>query len=284
MQLQDVQSMMLEYPDAVVHIGPIFSGATVCLADYLPAGYQAVTIVIERGVSVVFTDCILRPLTIRFYCQPDSRVVYLLELPTQQSDIQASLAWYVQEHSAVECVLIGTIATNECAIDIDLYLQGTGAHAAVSGVLVGDTQGHIKLITRQMHATKKSVSSVKIHTILGSHSLLEYRGLIDVVSQASDTQALQVSKSILISDSARAQAKPMLQVRTNHVQCTHGAAIGNLDLEQILYLQARGIGVDRARALLLSGFLMQALEGIAGSTMVLAQAPIDRMVGQIAFK
>jgi Fe-S cluster assembly scaffold protein SufB len=284
MPLQDMQSMMFEFPDAVVYIGSQFSGATVCLADYLPVGYQVVTVVIERGVSVVFTDYVLRSLTIRFYCQPDSRVVYLIESPIQQSDTRTVLAWYVHEHSTVECVLIGTITMSECAIDIDLYLQGTGAHAAVSGVFVGDAQGCIKLITRQMHANKKSVSSVKIHTILGAHSLFEYRGLIDVASHASDTQASQVSKSILLADSARAQAMPMLQVRTNHVQCTHGAAIGNLDLEQIIYLQARGIGVDRARALLLSAFLMQALEGIFDATIVLARAPIDRMLRQIAFK
>ncbi len=284
MPLQDVQSMMLEFPDAVVYIGSQFSGATVCLADYLPVGYQAVTVVIERGVRVVFTDHVLRPLTIRFYCQPDSRVVYLIESPMQQSDTRAIFAWYVQEYSTIECVLIGTIARSECVIDIELYLQGTGAHASVSGILVGDVQGRIKLITRQMHIVKKSVSSVKVHTILGAHSLFEYRGLIDVLSKASGTQASQVSKSILLADSARAQAMPMLQVRTNHVQCTHGAAIGNLDLEQIMYLQARGIGVDRARALLLSGFLMQALEVIAASTIILARAPIDRMIAQIAFK
>ena len=64
-----------------------------------------------------------------------------------------------------------------------------------------------------------------------------------------------MSKAILISDKASANAKPVLEIYADDVVCAHGATVGELDDEQLFYLNSRGISVDKAREILIKAFL-----------------------------
>jgi len=75
---------------------------------------------------------------------------------------------------------------------------------------------------------------------------------------------------MLLSKAGKIVALPTLQVRTNQVNCTHGAAVGTLEAEHVAYLQARGIDAQRAQVLLLNGFLMSALEGASDEALCFA--------------
>ena len=61
-------------------------------------------------------------------------------------------------------------------------------------------------------------------------------------------------RSLLLSDAARVDVAPTLEIDTDDVQCTHGASITDLDDEMVFYLQARGIGRTEARSLILAGW------------------------------
>jgi Fe-S cluster assembly protein SufD len=65
---------------------------------------------------------------------------------------------------------------------------------------------------------------------------------------------MQTNKNLLLSHQARVDTKPQLEIFADDVKCAHGAAVGQIDEEELFYLQARGINPDLARNLLTYGF------------------------------
>jgi Fe-S cluster assembly scaffold protein SufB len=260
----------------VVYIDQTYSGTTVCLADYIPCGQSAIIIVIERGVQVVFTAGFTTSATITFKCQPYCQVLFLVESSAQQTDVLAQFAWYLEEKSTVECVIMGTI-TGEIAMDIDFHVQGIAARASCHALIVVADGAKGAFKTRQLHTAEHTTSTVRVHTLVGT-SQFDYRGAIDVDKTSIHAKAIQVNKNILLSAGGKVIAIPTLQVRTNIVNCTHGAAVGGVAAEQLVYLQARGIDEHRARALLLRGFLMDALAGAGQASACFVDQKIATMV------
>ena len=80
---------------------------------------------------------------------------------------------------------------------------------------------------------------------------------------AAKTDAHQVHKTLLLSDKARADTKPQLEIDADDVQCSHGAAIGQLDEDSLFYLRSRGISRSNAEKMLASGFVEKTLDSIS---------------------
>ena len=83
---------------------------------------------------------------------------------------------------------------------------------------------------------------------------------VDPVAQKTDGK--QTNKALLLSDRARVDTKPQLEIFADDVKCTHGATIGRLEEQALFYLKSRGIGADNARSLLTYAFAAEVLETI----------------------
>ncbi len=81
-----------------------------------------------------------------------------------------------------------------------------------------------------------------------------FNGKILVRKDAQKTLAYQKNNNILLSSAARMNAKPHLEIYADDVKCSHGATIGQLDMEAMFYLRSRGIGEKEARHLLMYAF------------------------------
>ena len=81
-----------------------------------------------------------------------------------------------------------------------------------------------------------------------------FNGVVQVPRKAQRTNASQLSRSLLISDKARIDTKPELEIVADDVKCTHGATVSRLQEDQLFYLQSRGIAADQAAQLLLRAF------------------------------
>ena len=79
-------------------------------------------------------------------------------------------------------------------------------------------------------------------------------GKVFVREGAQKTDAMQTNKNLLLSDKARVDTKPQLEIYADDVKCAHGAAVGQIDPEELFYLEARGIGPELGRNLLTYGF------------------------------
>ena len=87
-----------------------------------------------------------------------------------------------------------------------------------------------------------------------------YQGLIIARPGANGVDAYQKNNNLVLSDGARADSLPGLQIDTDDLKCSHGSTIGNLDAEELFYLRSRGLDENEARRILIKGFC----EDIAG--------------------
>ena len=112
------------------------------------------------------------------------------------------------------------------------------------------------------HLVPRCTSRQLHKTIVDGHSRGIFNGKIFVHPGAQQTDARQQARSLLLSEQARVDAKPELEIFADDVKCAHGAAIGQLDPEELFYLQSRGLNLETARNLLTYGFAADLLAAI----------------------
>ena len=86
-----------------------------------------------------------------------------------------------------------------------------------------------------------------------------FNGAVRVPRAAQRTNAAQLSRSLLLSDRARIDTKPELEIVADDVKCAHGATVSSLQTDELFYLQSRGIGADQAAGLLQRAFCEEVL-------------------------
>jgi Fe-S cluster assembly protein SufD len=147
--------------------------------------------------------------------------------------------------------------------DIHVTMDHEGAECRVDGLyLVTDNQHtdtHSVIDHRKPHCTSHQLYK----GILDGKSRAVFNGKIFVRHDAQKTDALQTNKNLLLSNDARVDTKPQLEILADDVKCAHGAAVGQIDEDEMFYLETRGIHRDLARNLLTYGFAEEVIEKIA---------------------
>jgi len=141
-------------------------------------------------------------------------------------------------------------------------LNGQGAQAFVHGFMFGDQRQHFHLHTLQRHLKPNCTSDLLIKGCLKDKARSVYQGLIQVAEGAQQTNAYQANRNLLLSDQARADSIPGLEILANDVRCTHGATLGHVDDEHLFYLMARGLPRAEAERLVVEAFFEPVLERI----------------------
>ena len=95
-----------------------------------------------------------------------------------------------------------------------------------------------------------------------THARGVFHGRIVVHKDAQKTDAKQTNRNLLLSDNARIDTKPQLEIHADDVKCTHGATIGQIEEEQLFYLRSRGFSEAEARNTLLYAFAAECLDRI----------------------
>jgi Fe-S cluster assembly protein SufD len=138
--------------------------------------------------------------------------------------------------------------------DISVVLDHEGAECWVDGLyLVGadqHTDTHSVIDHQQPHCTSHQLYK----GILDGNARAVFNGKVFVREGAQKTDAMQTNKNLLLSQQARVDTKPQLEIYADDVKCAHGAAVGQIDQEELFYLQARGINPELGRSLLTYGF------------------------------
>jgi len=168
--------------------------------------------------------------------------------------------------------------------DVTVRLGAPGARVTMNGLCIGAGRRHMDNHTRVEHAAPHCNSSELYKSVLGGRARSVFHGRILVRPGAVKTDAYQSNRNLLLSPEARADSKPQLEIYADDVRCSHGATTGQLDGDALFYLRARGIGGDRARAMLVMAFAAEVLRGVTGDTMRRylegeARANLDRALG-----
>ena len=149
-----------------------------------------------------------------------------------------------------------------CDINIDVRLVGEGAEANIYGTYVCGSDEKVKIAVDMHHEVPHCCSRQLFKGIAGGKSRVDFYGKIIVAQDAQQTQAYQENHNILLSDEAKINTKPQLEIYADDVKCSHGATIGRLNEEEQFYMRSRGITLEDAKVLQMISFLAPVLEAI----------------------
>jgi Fe-S cluster assembly protein SufD len=138
--------------------------------------------------------------------------------------------------------------------DVRSQLRGVGSHVMLNGLYLGAARQTLDHHTTIEHAAPRSTSDENFRGVLGGRARGVFHGRIHVRPDAQKIVAMQQNRNLLVSDQARINTKPQLEIYADDVKCSHGATVGRLDDEQLFYLRSRGIDAADAYAMLTLAF------------------------------
>ena len=152
----------------------------------------------------------------------------------------------------------GQMARNQAVVT----LGGPGAEANLNGLyLVGDGE-HVDNHTTLVHAAERCSSREVYKGVLDGAARAVFHGRIRVERDAQETDSYQTNNSLLLSNEARVNTKPQLEIYADQVKCSHGATIGQMDDDSVFYLRSRGIDRQAAEGMLIYAFVSEVLDGV----------------------
>ncbi len=144
-------------------------------------------------------------------------------------------------------------------VDLNARLLGPGANSDMLGLYFGDEDQHFDHNTSQDHVAGNTFSDLLYKGALDDEARAVFRGIIRVHEGAQQSDAYQTNRNLLLSEHARADSLPNLEIEADDVRCSHGATVGQLDEDALFYLMSRGLDRPRAERLVVLGFLGEVL-------------------------
>jgi len=152
----------------------------------------------------------------------------------------------------------GSLARTEA----ETVLEGEGASSETLGLFFADGRQHFDYRAEQDHTAPRTTSDLLHKGALRDESRAVFSGWVHVRPGAQKTDAMQTSRNILLSDRAKADAVPNLEIETNDVRCGHAASVGPVEDDTLFYLMSRGISRKEAERLIVLGFFQEVLDRI----------------------
>jgi len=143
-----------------------------------------------------------------------------------------------------------------------VVMNHEGAECAVDGLYMIEGSQHTDTHSVIDHRRPQCTSRQLYKGILDGKSRAVFNGKVFVRHGAQQTDAQQTNKNLLLSKEAQVDTKPQLEIFADDVKCTHGAAVGQLEEDELFYLESRGINPALARNLLTYGFAEEVIERI----------------------
>ena len=133
-------------------------------------------------------------------------------------------------------------------------LNEEGGECHLYGIYILDKSQKVDNFSYIDHIAPHCTSNEHFKGVLDDSSLANFSGCIRVEPDAQKTEAYQANNNLLLTDSARVNAKPQLIIDADDVKCSHGATVGQIDEEAMFYLRSRGISLAEARMVMMFGF------------------------------
>jgi len=226
------------------------------------AAFPHTVVVVEEDAEVVFLERFTSPdgsaalvnggLDVFAGARSRVRAVALQEHGDQTWHFHAQRSTTGQDTSFQSLVV--TLGGRFSRSVVETALRGEHGSVEMLGLYFAAEGQHFDFRTLQDHVAAACTSDLLYKGALKDRSRTVYSGLIRVNESASKTDAYQANRNLVLSDEAKADSKPELEILNNDVRCTHGSTVGQIDDEQLFYLQARGISRHAAERLIVKGF------------------------------
>ena len=260
---------------AFMYVPPDVAVQTPIVVEHPGSGsalFPRTVIVVDRGASVTFIDRFcggpngegeaLSSASTRIVVKAGARLSYVsLQERGEQTWHFATERAMVERDAKVDFV-IAALGARTSKSYVETVLDGPGGEANLVGLVLTDGQQHIDHQMLQEHRAPHTTSNLLLKSAVKGQSQSIFAGLVRMPKEAQQSDAFQEARALLLSEQAKADAIPKLEIVANDVRCTHAGAIGQVDPEQRFYLQSRGIPEQEAERLIVTGFFEPALERI----------------------
>jgi Fe-S cluster assembly protein SufD len=142
-------------------------------------------------------------------------------------------------------------------------MNGEGCETNIYGLYLMDRKQHIDNLVHVEHLHPNCYSNELYKGIMDDSASGVFNGHVIVHKDAQKTNAFQKNKNILLTDKAKVNTKPFLEIYADDVKCSHGATVGQLDTEAMFYIRSRGIGEHNAKMLLMYAFADEIIQKVS---------------------
>ena len=177
--------------------------------------------------------------------------------------------WHFQTQRATTAAdvmlrsLVVTLGGRFSRNEIETSIEGERSTVDMLGLYFAEQGQHFDFRTLQDHVAGQSKSDLLYKGALKDESRAVYAGMIHVGKQAAFTDAYQTNRNLVLSDHAKADSKPELEIENNEVKCSHGASVSQIEENELFYLQARGIPEAEAQRLIVNGFFEEVVTRVS---------------------
>jgi Fe-S cluster assembly protein SufD len=147
--------------------------------------------------------------------------------------------------------------------DYKVWLAGENAEAQLAGCWMLDGKNEAHTHVKVDHQAPNCRSNQLFKGVLGGSSRSSFEGKIYVHQEAQKTEAFQMNQNLLLSQGAQANSKPNLEIFADDVKASHGATVGQINAEELFYLQTRGLSQKESKKLLIQGFCAEVMDRYA---------------------
>lgn len=168
---------------------------------------------------------------------------------------------HLERDSAASLVFI-VLPGTDIDLNLNVVLAGEGADVVLSGAYLCNSAEKVNIAIDLVHKVPHCTSRQLFKGIVGGAAHTDFFGKITVAKDAQRTAAYQENHNLLLSEKAKVDTKPQLEIYADDVKCTHGATIGRLNEDEQFYMRSRGITLEEARVLQMISFLSPVLETI----------------------
>ncbi|MDZ5812895.1 Fe-S cluster assembly protein SufD [Halorubrum sp. AD140] len=147
--------------------------------------------------------------------------------------------------------------------DVETELEGDGSESQIVGTFFGTDDQHFDINARVWHRAEHTTADLVTRGVLDDVARSVYEGVQDVGEDAWNTSSYQRENTLMLSDDAEADASPKLIIHNHDTEASHSATVGQVDAEDLFYLESRTIDSRTARNMLVEGFFVPVLEEIA---------------------
>ena len=252
----------IEKPIHLLFISDSSSGnSAIQTRNLIFAGRHSECTVIESYVSVGGENYFTNAVTEVFVAEGARLGHYKLQTESRSAFHVGTIQVHQERSSRYESFSFATGAKLS-RTNVYTTLAGDGAETILNGLYMVDGSQHVDHQTRIEHVAPNCPSHELYKGILDGNSHGVFNGKVYVHPEAQKTDGKQSNNNLLLSDGARVDTKPQLEIFADDVKCTHGATVGRLDETALFYMRSRGIGPAQAKRLLTYAFAADVLEKI----------------------
>lgn len=152
------------------------------------------------------------------------------------------------------------LGANLGRVDLGVDLNGDGASSEVVGIYFGEGDQTLDYRMLIDHHGKRTSSDVFLKGAVEDDAQSVFTGLLRIEKEATRTSTFETNRNLVLSDNAKAQSVPNLEILCDDVVCGHASSVGPLEQDHLYYLQSRGLGRERAERLLIRGFFQEVID------------------------